>query len=170
MTWVIALKAILEFALNHIREAIIVFLTVVLIATIASCSNKNDEIDYLKAQVEYVQTECKLTLTTQQAAYQAEYHKMEQESHDKTIQAVNAATTRAKADAASAAVARAANERLSQTIDRLAANATTDAAFRDQYAATTGELLKDCSGQITDLARLADGHVNDIRLLQDARR
>ena len=163
------LKALLEFALNHIREVMIVFLTVVLIATITSCSNKIREIKYLKAEVEHVQTECALTLTTEKAAYEVAKGKLEREQHDKTIQAINDAQTRAKADAIAAATASALNLSLSDTIDKQAAVAAVDAQYRIEYAATTGQLLKDCSGYLTKLARVADGHVNDIRLLQDAR-
>ena len=45
---------------------------------------------------------------------------------------------REAANASAIASANTANERLSQTIDRLAANAETDASYRAQYAATTG--------------------------------
>jgi septal ring factor EnvC (AmiA/AmiB activator) len=127
-----------------------------------SCSKKAEQIKQLK-------TEHALELTTLNADYQTRARKLEQEQYDQTITAINAATARAKADAANAARANATNERLSQTIDRLAANAETDATYRAQYAATTGQLLKECSGSITALAAAADGHVNDIRLLQDAR-
>ena len=145
------------------REMVIGVLIIALTLAVTSCRANRQEITHIK-------TEHALTLMTEKAAYESKRNQMELESHDKTIQAVNAATARAKADAITAADAAATNERLSQTIDRLAANAATDARYRVEYAATTGELLKECSGSITKLAKAADGHVNDIRLLQDARR
>lgn len=127
-----------------------------------SCSKKAEQIKQLK-------TEHALELTTLNAEYQTRARKLEQEQYDQTITAINDHKKREAANASAIASANTANERLSQTIDRLAANAETDATYRAQYAATTGQLLKECSGSITALAAAADGHVNDIRLLQDAR-
>lgn len=127
-----------------------------------SCSDKAEQIKQLK-------TEHALELTTLNADYQTRARKLEQEQYDQTITAINDHKKREAANASAIASANTANERLSQTIDRLAANAETDATYRAQYAATTGQLLKECSGSITALAAAADGHVNDIRLLQDAR-
>lgn len=127
-----------------------------------SCSDKAEQIKQLK-------TEHALELTKLNADYQTRARKLEQEQYDQTITAINDHKKREAANASAIASANTANERLSQTIDRLAANAETDATYRAQYAATTGQLLKECSGSITALAAAADGHVNDIRLLQDAR-
>ncbi|MGP4734359.1 MULTISPECIES: hypothetical protein [unclassified Psychrobacter] len=120
-------------------------------------------------QIKQLKTEHALELTTLNADYQTRARKLEQEQYDQTITAINDHKKREAANASAIASANTANERLSQTIDRLAANAETDATYRAQYAATTGQLLKECSGSITALAKAADGHVNDIRLLQDAR-
>ena len=127
-----------------------------------SCSEKDKQIKQLK-------TEHALELTTLRADYETRSRKLEQQQYDQTITAINDHKKREAANASAIASANTANERLSQTIDRLAANAETDASYRAQYAATTGQLLKECSGSITALAKAADGHVNDIRLLQDAR-
>jgi len=129
---------------------------------IDGCSEKDKQIKQLK-------TEHALELTTLRADYESRSRKLEQEKYDQTITAINDHKKREAANASAIASANTANERLSQTIDRLAANAETDAAYRTQYAATTGQLLKECSGSITRLAKAADGHVNDIRLLQQAR-
>lgn len=153
----------LLLALKYIREITIAVLTIAVIALIGLYGQSRADIKQLK-------TEHALELTTLRADYEARARKLEQKHYDQAIDAINAATARAKADAANAARARATNERLSQTIDRLAANAAADAEYRIEYAATTGELLKECSGSITKLAAAADGHVNDIKLLQDARR
>lgn len=129
---------------------------------IDSCSEKDKQIKQLK-------TEHALELTTLRADYETRSRKLEQEKYDQTITAINEHKKREAANASAIASANTANERLSQTIDRLAANAETDAQYRIEYATTTGQLLKECSGSITALAKAADGHVNDIRLLQQAR-
>lgn len=126
---------------------------------------------YTLAQaIQHIKTEHELALATTEATYIAKALDMERKSNEHNIEVINAATRRAKSDADDAANARAINERLSQTIDRFEARAATDADFRVNYHATSSQLLKECSGSITELARLADGHVNDIRTLQDVRR
>lgn len=152
----------LMLALNYIREITIAALTIAVIALIGLYGQSRADIEHLK-------TEHALQLTTAKAAYEVQARKLEQQQYDQTITAINDHKKREAANASAIASANTANERLSQTIDRLAANAETDAAYRAQYAATTGQLLKECSGSITALAKAADGHVNDIRLLQDAR-
>lgn len=152
----------LMLALNYIREITIAALTIAVIALIGLYGQSRADIEHLK-------TEHALQLTTAKAAYEVQVRKLEQQQYDQTITAINDHKKREAANASAIASANTANERLSQTIDRLAANAETDAAYRAQYAATTGQLLKECSGSITALAKAADGHVNDIRLLQDAR-
>lgn len=152
----------LLLALKYIREITIAALTIAVIALIGLYGQSRADIEHLK-------TEHALQLTTAKAAYEVQVRKLEQQQYDQTITAINDHKKREAANASAIASANTANERLSQTIDRLAANAETDAAYRAQYAATTGQLLKECSGSITALAKAADGHVNDIRLLQDAR-
>lgn len=152
----------LMLALKYIREITIAALTIAVIALIGLYGQSRADIEHLK-------TEHALQLTTAKAAYEVQARKLEQQQYDQTITAINDHKKREAANASAIASANTANERLSQTIDRLAANAETDAAYRAQYAATTGQLLKECSGSITALAKAADGHVNDIRLLQDAR-
>ena len=152
----------LLLALKYIREITIAALTIAVIALIGLYGQSRADIEHLK-------TEHALQLTTAKAAYEVQARKLEQQQYDQTITAINDHKKREAANASAIASANTANERLSQTIDRLAANAETDAAYRTQYAATTGQLLKECSGSITRLAKAADGHVNDIRLLQQAR-
>ena len=152
----------LLLALKYIREITIAVLTIAIIALIGLYGQSRADIKQLK-------TEHALGLTTLNADYQTRARKLEQQQYEQTITAINDHKKREAANASAIASANTANERLSQTIDRLAANAETDAAYRTQYAATTGQLLKECSGSITRLAKAADGHVNDIRLLQQAR-
>lgn len=143
-------------------EILTLFFVFALCFAVDGCSEKDKQIKQLK-------TEHALELTTLNADYQTRARKLEQQQYEQTITAINDHKKREAANASAIASANTANERLSQTIDRLAANAETDATYRAQYAATTGQLLKECSGSITALAKAADGHVNDIRLLQDAR-
>lgn len=152
----------LMLALKYIREITITVLTMAVIALIGLYGQS-------RADIKLLQAEHALELTTIRADYESSTRKLEQEKYDQTITAINEHKKREAANASAIASATTANERLSQTIDRLAANAETDAAYRAQYAATTGQLLKECSGTITRLAKAADGHVNDIRLLQQAR-
>jgi lipopolysaccharide export LptBFGC system permease protein LptF len=153
----------LLLVLKYIREITIAVLTIAVIALIGLYGQSRADIEQLK-------TEHALELTTLRADYQTRARKLEQANYEQVITAINDHKARQADDARAIASANTANERLSQTIDRLAANAATDAAYRIEYATTTGELLKDCSGSITKLAAAADGHVNDIKLLQDARR
>ena len=152
----------LMLALKYIREITIAVLTIAVIALIGLYGQSRADIKQLK-------TEHALELTTLRADYETRSRKLEQQQYDQTITAINEHKKREAINASAILDASTANERLSQTIDRLAANAETDAAYRAQYAATTGQLLKECGGSITALAAAADGHVNDIRLLQDAR-
>ena len=153
----------LPLAIKFAREIAIIVLISLLVLAVTSCRSQ-------VAEIKHIQTEHELTLTTERANYLASTRKIERESYEQTINAINAAKQREKSNAIDANNAIAVNERLSQTIDRLAANAATDANYRVEYAATASQLLKDCSGSITDLARVADMHVNDIRMLQDANR
>lgn len=143
-------------------EILTLFFVFALCFAVDGCSEKAKQIKQLK-------TEHALELTTLRADYETRSRKLEQQKYDQTINAINEHKKREAINASAIADANTANERLSQTIDRLAANAETDAHYRIEYAATTGQLLKECSGSITKLAKAADGHVNDIRLLQQAR-
>lgn len=146
-------------ALKYWKNIAIAVLIALVVLAVSSCSRNATEIEHIK-------TEHALTLTTERANYEVRARKLERESYDQTIAEVNKAKQREKVNAIAASNASAINERLSQTIDRLSANAATDAQFRVEYATTSGKLLKDCSSSITDLARVADMHVNDIRMLQ----
>lgn len=143
-------------------EILTLFFVFALCFAVDGCSEKAEQIKQLK-------TEHALELTTLRADYETRSRKLEQEKYDQTITAINEHKKREAINASAIADANTANERLSQTIDRLAANAATDADYRIEYAATAGQLLKECSGSITKLAKAADGHVNDIRLLQQTR-
>ncbi len=139
----------------------IAILCLLLLFAVSSCSSKEREIKLLIS-------EHQLTLTTKEAAYELRARQIEKAAHEQTIQAINDAKVREKAIAVDVANAHSANERLSDTIDRLAANAATDAEFRIKYASTTGNLLKECSSEYIGLAATADRIANDLRTIQQA--
>ena len=110
----------LLLALKYIREITIAVLTIAVIALIGLYGQSRADIKQLK-------TEHALELTTLRADYETRSRKLEQEKYDQTITAINEHKKREAANASAIASANTANERLSQTIDRLAANAETDA-------------------------------------------
>lgn len=58
---------------------------------------------------------------------------------------------------------------LSGTIDKNnAAFIKASADARTQYTVALSNVSKDCIGQISELSRIADGHVADIRMMQQA--
>lgn len=144
------------------REFLILLLAGLLCLSLVIYDRQSNKIDLIKLSYKQEATELR-------ADYEAKARQIESENYEKTINAINEAKVREQVIIADNADARAAVNSLSDTIDKLASNAKTDAEYRIEYAATTGKLLKDCSGSITELARQADGHVNDIRLLQQSR-
>jgi len=58
---------------------------------------------------------------------------------------------------------------LSDTIDKAsAAYIKADANARAEYTATVTTISKECAGSLKEMARLGDGHVADIRMMQQA--
>lgn len=145
------------------REFLILVLAGLLCLSLIIYDKQSNKIDLIKLSYKQEATELR-------ADYEAKARQIENENYEKTINAINEAKVREQIIVADNADARAAVNSLSDTIDKLASNAQTDAEYRIEYATTTGKLLKECSGSITELARQADGHVNDIRLLQQSRR
>lgn len=111
-----------------------------------------------------------LQLTTLKANYVETARAIERQSYEKTIQAVNDAKKREQVIIADAANARGAVASLSNTIDTLSANAAADANFRIEYSRTTGNLLKECSGEYISMAETADRIANDLRAIQQSRK
>ncbi len=150
----------LLLALKFWREIAIAVLTILVIVILSLYASRGTAIKQIK-------TDHELELTTLKANYVETARDIERKAYEQTIQAVNDAKVREQIIIADAASARDAVTSLSDTIDKLSANATAD-AFRVKYTDTIGQSLKDCSSSITDLARQADGYTNDIRLLQQA--
>jgi hypothetical protein len=123
----------------------------------------------LVQSIEHIKTEHELTLTTERAAYEVRARKIERQSHEQVIQAINDSQAREEAIALDVANTNRANERLHQTVDRLNTSiARENSAARADYAATLSILFKESTARYIELAKAADGHVNDIRTLQDA--
>lgn len=140
---------------------VMAILTLLLLFATSSCSNNAKEIKAIK-------TEHRLTLVTEQAAYELRARKIERESYEQVIQAVNDGKAREKSIAVDVANANDANGRLHATIDRLNATTSDNSAARAEYTASVSELFKSCTSIYLELAEKADGHVNDIRTLQQA--
>lgn len=124
--------------------------------------------DKQAGKIAQLKTSYQLEVTSQRAEYEARARQIESHSYEQTIKAVNEAKAREQVIINDAASARDAVSSLSATIDALAANATTDANFRNEYTRTTGNLLKTCSNEYIGMAKTADRIANDLRLIQQA--
>ena len=91
-----------------------------------------------------------------------EYARLEKVKND----AVKAAEIEAEKNAAAAATAARAADRLRGDLANVRASiAAAPRPAVDQYAATASELLADCGRELADVAAKADGHVADLRLM-----
>lgn len=93
---------------------------------------------------------------------------VELERINKVQEAQNAAAKRAQAARRDADSARTELDRLRQHVASTAASAGDAPAASPDRAAAHGELLVQCSAAYQDLARVADGHANDVRTLIEA--
>ncbi|MBL5978353.1 hypothetical protein JAO85_13770 [Comamonas sp. NyZ500] len=95
----------------------------------------------------------------------ASYSRMEK-TKDDAIKSAQARAERLQADAgAAAAAADGLRKQLAGVPARIAAASR---AAVDEYAATAGELLSACTAEYQWMARQADGHANDARLMLEA--
>jgi hypothetical protein len=94
-----------------------------------------------------------------------EYARLEKVKDD----AIKAAEIEAEKNAVAAAAATRAADRLRGDVASLRASiaAATRPAV-DQYATTASELLAECGKELADVARAADGHAADVRLMLSA--
>lgn len=143
------------------REIAIIVLTIMAITLWSLYVSRGDAIKRIK-------TDHELQLTTLKANYIETARQVERQAYEQTIQAANDAKAREQIIIADAASARDAVASLSDTIDTLSANAAADANFRIEYSRTTGNLLKECSGQYSSMAETADRVANDLRAIQSA--
>lgn len=93
------------------------------------------------------------------------YSKME----EKKDEAIKSARARAEASKADAVRAASAADGLRKQIAGVPARiAAASRAAVDEYAATAGELLGDCTEEYQQLADKADGHANDAQMMLEA--
>ena len=103
------------------------------------------------------------------ADYEMHARQIEQQNYQGVINAINESTERQKQIAINYDNAVAVSSSLSDTITNIEASLISDNAnARAQYTATISNISRDCIGEITELARRADQHVSDIKMMQDA--
>lgn len=113
---------------------------------------------------EYAALEMRYATLLSQAQENAlkEYARLEKVKND----AVKAAEIEAEKNAAAAAAAARAADRLRGDVANLRASiAAAPRTTVDQYATTASELLAECGRELADVARVADGHAADVRLI-----
>lgn len=113
---------------------------------------------------EYAALEMRYATLLSQAQENAlkEYARLEKVKND----AVKAAEIEAEKNAAAAAAAARAADRLRGDVASLRASiAAAPRPTVDQYATTASELLAECGRELADVARVADGHAADVRLM-----
>lgn len=151
----------LLLAIKFAREIAIVILIAFLLFAVSSCRTQNTAIKHIK-------TEHELTLVTMEAAYTAQALDLERKNNEQVIQAINDGQAREAAIALDVANTNSANDRLHQTVDRLNTSiARENSATRADYADTLSVILKESTARYIELAEKADGHVNDVRILQE---
>lgn len=95
----------------------------------------------------------------------ASYSRMEKTKDE----AIKSAQTRAERIQADAGLAAAAADGLRKQLAGVPSSiAAASRAAVDEYAATAGELLSACTAEYQWMARQADGHANDARMIQEA--
>ena len=151
----------LLLALKFWREVVIAVLAILVIVVLSLYASRG-------AAIKQIKTDHELELTTLKANYVETARDIERKAYEQTIQAVNDAKVREQVIIADAASAHDAVISLSDTIDKLSANAAADANFRIEYSRTTGNLLKECSSQYIGMAETADRIANDLRAIQQA--
>jgi hypothetical protein len=113
---------------------------------------------------EYAALEMRYATRLAQAQENAlkEYARLEKVKDD----AIKAAEIEAEKNAAAAATAARAADRLRGDVASLRASiAASPRATVNQYATTASELLADCGRELADVAAKADGHAADVRLM-----
>lgn len=141
---------------------VIAILVIALTLSVSRCSSNADEVDAVK-------TEHKLTLITEQAAYLAKINDIERANNERWQNAVNQNAQTQKQIASDYADNVAIVDSLSDTIDKNnAAFIKASADARTQYTIALSNISKECAGSLKEMARLSDGHVADIRMMQQA--
>ena len=142
----------------------IVMLVLVAIITVVSfiSHHRGTEISRITAQHE-------LDMITAESNYKAQVLKVERLNNERWQSAVNKNAQMQKRIASDYADTSAIVDSLSDTIDKAsAAYIKADADSRAEYTAAISNISKECAGSLKEMARLSDGHVADIRMMQQA--
>lgn len=103
------------------------------------------------------------------AEYEMRARQIEQQNYQGVINAINESTERQKQIAINYDNAVAVSNSLSDTITNIETSLISDNAnARAEYTTAISNISRSCIGEITELARRADQHVSDIRMMQDA--
>lgn len=144
-------------------QYIVIALLVIAFTLAASRCSHNAE------QVATVQANHELMLANERADYLDKINEIERKNNERWQNAVNDNARMQKQIAHEYAINSDVVSSLSATIDKNnAAYIQADANARAEYTAALANVSKDCIGQITELSRIADGHVADIRMMQQA--
>jgi len=152
----------LSLLIKHWRESIIGLLLIVIVAVGALYYERGNNIDRINAKH-------KIQQITEQAKYQAQARQIERANNQRWQNAVNENTQAQQKMADSYTANSVIVDSLSDTIDKSTAAYTKTAAAADaKYAVALADVSKQCIAEITAMARVSDGHVADIRMMQDA--
>lgn len=103
------------------------------------------------------------------AEYEMRARQIEQQNYQGVINAINESTERQKQIAINYDNAVVISNSLSDTITNIESSLISDNAnARVEYTAAISNISRNCIGEITELARRADQHVSDIRMMQQA--
>lgn len=103
------------------------------------------------------------------AEYEMRARQIEQQNYKGVIDAINESTERQKQIASDYDNAIVISNSLSDTITNIEASLISDNAnARTQYTTAISNISRNCIGEITELARRADQHVSDIKMMQQA--
>ena len=103
------------------------------------------------------------------AEYEMRARQIEQHNYKGVIDAINESTERQKQIASDYDNAIVISNSLSETITNIEASLISDNAnARTQYTTAISNISRNCIGEITELARRADQHVSDIKMMQQA--
>lgn len=107
-------------------------------------------------------------LKTARSVDNAEARRMEAARSRNVTEALNAQVKRTQSAQRNAADALATSDGLRDDLATARRASQQSAAARDQYAATLDRLFVDCEAAYRDVAKSAQGHADDVRLLLEA--
>lgn len=144
-------------------QYVVMLILVILLAISGFISyQKGNTIERIKAQYE-------IDALTAQSNYNAQVANIERLNNERYHDAVSENTKAQKQIADSYASNSAIVDSLSNTIDKASdIYITANADARAEYTAAISNVSRSCVGEIAELARRADGHVSDIKMMQQA--